>query len=397
MLSDENNPSTSHLGVFLSRSATLPIQIWQRLGCPETLEILLRVFSLEEECDEKRPILVDGLYKAIPSSSSHMRRKLLKLKRHIYNRWEPLTQDMLDISSQILVAELLDNIKYFNNLLRKRTELLHHARELFEKYLKKIYANLLDILKDPFIQEGILLSSHDLWEATIKYIDNPPQPSSISKSQRQFIKSITEHLARCCAKTTPRGTLTAVQLGKVDPGQPQFASLNIDNSNKMILERKTVLSWSIVWDLARMVSEQKDVWRYVIPRVNPFLHYDEDGQWKFWKQDKTEEILFKITPSEIMKAFIKKVRIRSFKAGELIRQVQGEFPDYDLEEITNYYSQLTKSGLLIGYLEIPFTYFDGLAYLIRWTKALPEGTLDKSIVANLERIQKLCMKIDEEN
>jgi len=392
----EKDPSLNFLEICLSRSATIPIQVWERLDCSEVFQILQQVFSLEDECNQKRSTLVDGLYAAVPHcSSASVRHKLLTLKRHIYGHVEPFTPDMLDIPPGEIPSWLWEGLKNFHDLLNRRDSLLKQAEKLFEKCLWRVRRNLLEILKDTFIQEGILLSSHDLWEAVLRYLENPPRPESTRKSHRQLERSVLAHLARTCTKTTPRGILTAVQLGKIDTNQTQPVSLSTESNGTRISRRKTVLSWPVVWDLARMIFAQGEVWRYIVPRVTPTLYKDGDGQWKFWRQEKKEEVLCKITFSVILEAFLKKAALRCLKANELIKQVQQEFPEYDLETLTNYYLQLTKSGLLIGHLEIPFTYFDGLSYLIQWVKDLPKGVLDSSIIADLQRIRELLNLIDE--
>lgn len=390
-------PPINFLGIILSRTATLSIQTWKKIGCPEVLDLLHQVFILEQECDIKRQALVDSLYNTIPAASSPLvRHKLLDLKRRIYGHWEPLTQYLLDITSQELPAELWEDIKNFDNLLNKRINLLKQTEELFEKSFWRIRKNLLEIIKDPFIQEGIFLSSYDLWKETARYFDNPPQPASISKSQKQFEKSIIQHLGRHCAKTTPRAILTAIQIGQIDCSRNQSISVNTQNNNQKISRRKSILTWPVVWNLAKMVSEQKDAWRYVVPRVNPTLHYERNKELKFWRHDKKEDVLCKLTPNDVMQTFVKKTELRYYKADELIKQVQQEHPEHSLEELTEYYLQLTKSGLLIGHFEIPFAYYDGLPYLIRLCKNLPEGILDNSIITDLERISELLQKIDEE-
>lgn len=381
------------LSPVLSRIATHPVEMILSLGMEETRRKLLELLALEAAINAQRPSLVDQIFVLIPLVEPAQRGKLLNLKRHLYARWEPIEDGLL----QCLVSlspPLSSPLSHWNSLARKRLSLQESCRAAYGEEFRVKRARLRDILLTPLVQEGILLASQELHAAVKKQLAASEGSSEEKEDGRNLESSVVEHLTRACCKPTPRSVLTGLVLGA-----PAAAAGRSDITQRLagvgrIGRRKTLLAWPQVREIARTLSRQGQAWRYVVPRPNPTWRRQR-GHIIFWRRDAKEEVHCRVPRHPLIEAFLDLTQRRRLRAEEIIDRICAEYKaDYSRAEIEDRYHALCGLGLLIGHLEIPFIEIDGLNYLIGWMEVLPEEAKDEQALLSLLRIRQLIEALD---
>ncbi|HUP57441.1 MAG TPA: lantibiotic dehydratase [Bdellovibrionota bacterium] len=257
--------------------------------------------------------------------------------------------------------------------------LREQAAARFEAETRGTRGELRNVLANPRIQEGILLSSESLYEGVKRYLAAGSEGEGDStKQQRQLERSAIEHLARAACKTTPRGLLCGIGVARWS-----------DRKGERVSEppgprRRTLLTLSAVRKLAGKMSAPSALWQHVRCRSGTALQETGDA------------------PVAAVAHFLEAVASRRATAREVIDAVWARMGKrHERQDLVALYHRLCEQGILIGRLEIPFERRDGLGFLIEWLEKIVgcagEGAgLAGEWVTALTAIRELLHQIDRE-
>ncbi len=202
--------------LFLLRIGGQPIDVMDALRFEETLQWRDAVLALETIFSKSKDTLVDVLHAAVAmhKEDQKLRRKLIDLKRKVYNLHAPgniaevrLVVEALPEHEQRLLSEWLDRWEQYQHMLAAGPDIL--AQELRQQR-----AILKAAIDTPDFRKGILLSSPLLDEAIDAYIAGDNQ--QLNREARTVERSLLEYLQRTACKTSPFSTLTSVCVGRFD-------------------------------------------------------------------------------------------------------------------------------------------------------------------------------------
>lgn len=209
---------------FLLRVAGLPVETVGALRCPRTARWAEDVLRAEEELRTRGGALSDMLHRLVPAAdgaapgdASGGRRRLLALRRQIFNNRHPA-----DPGPALGTLEGLDpaTAELARRWLRERaalTELEALGAELLEDELAHTRAALRSVLREERLRHGLLLASPTLEARLGPYLALGPAAHP-DKRLRKVERSVLAYLYRTACKTSPFSTFTGVALGTFDDG-----------------------------------------------------------------------------------------------------------------------------------------------------------------------------------
>lgn len=374
----------------MGRVATHPIELIDRLAMREAAAALDESFAAEEALAAARAAAVDALHALIPSlSDPRARSKALDIKRRVFKgALAELSDEQLAALHPALSPEGERALADLAASARAAARAGEAARSLFEAGLAKARAELAAALSDPFVREAVYLSHQGMWESLLRYLERG--------DDRKFERHISSHIARACTKTVPRGLLTAVRLGELDPASPEPVAFRRDGDGRGVFRRRTMVSLVTMRRIAAELSWQTPAFRHVVPRVNPTLREDpaEPGKLLYWRAGAGEETLCRLPKNELIAAFLAEARPRTRTAAELLAAVGARFEELSGEQAESFYRQLCEKGLLVGTLEIPFSEIDGLAHVLGWLESLPADSRPEAALRDLREVREQLAALD---
>ncbi|HUP56720.1 MAG TPA: lantibiotic dehydratase, partial [Bdellovibrionota bacterium] len=344
------------LDLVLARSSTHPMDWLSELACTEAVRLLARARELETAATELGTALEQRLFEAIPGLDKASRSDALKLRRTI----RAGKKERSEAPSELLAAlgaEVSSLYARWTQGERQAEAGAAEARAALQSSLTSSRARLRERFADPLFREGVLLSSGSLHAAIERYVHE----------DRKLERSTVSHLARACAKTTPRGLLTGVAVVEWE-GSPTGAG-----RASRPYRRRTIFPLHLMRKLCERVSDQDGLWNHVRPRPSAAP----------WAGPSAEA-------SEAGTVLLELAGERSLTAMELIDRAAGRLQgSRSRDEIASAYRELCRDGFLVGCLEIPFGVRDGLSFLSDWLREASERDGDSEAPALLAKVRSV--------
>ncbi|MEW1841117.1 lantibiotic dehydratase [Nonomuraea angiospora] len=213
---------------FMLRVAGMPIDAVAPLGNPRGVRWADALLAAETTMDTAKQVIADALQEAIADNDDeHQRRRLLTLRREVFNRRLP--KDLasaralaghLDDQARDALLAWLDQRAAYEEELRQGTAVLAEEAGLARAHLR-------ELARDPRLREGVLLASPSLDRYLPAYLDAGAGP--LNKRARRIERSLLEYVYRTACKTSPFSTFTAVALGRFVPGGGSvFPAIDLD-------------------------------------------------------------------------------------------------------------------------------------------------------------------------
>ena len=204
---------------FLLRIGGLPIDIMDHLRLVESASWRDTVLALEKTLLARKEQLVEALHTAVSihKEDQKLRRKLINLKRNIFNLRSPgengeahLLIDLLPSSEGHLLAEWLSLWETYQQTLTAGSRLLENELGWQRILLKQV-------IDTPDFRKGLLLASPLLDQALDAY--KASDNLHLNREARTVERSVFEYLQRTTCKTSPFSTFTPVCFGRFLPGE----------------------------------------------------------------------------------------------------------------------------------------------------------------------------------
>ncbi|WP_157739812.1 lantibiotic dehydratase [Micromonospora narathiwatensis] len=203
--------------VFMLRTAGLPLEVADRLAFDDGAAWARRTLALEDRLRATAPPLADALEVAVARNldDEHLRRRLIRLRRDVWNLRKPSPADAgawpegpLGAGTHRMLADWLETFAAYRRELADGAAVLH--RELAERR-----AVLRELADDPDLRGGILLASPSLDQYLPAYL---AAPGRLGKRARRVERSLLEYALRTACKTSPFSRLTTVNVGTFGAG-----------------------------------------------------------------------------------------------------------------------------------------------------------------------------------
>lgn len=202
--------------LFLLRVGGLPVNVVDALRFEEVARWRDAVLELEAMMAGRKDRLIDILHTAVNThrEDQKLRRKLIDLKRNVYNMRPPDTMRDARLLCEVLPANEQELLGEWLHLWEVYQEKYQLGQDILMQEVVRKRAMLKEVIDTPDFRKGILLSSSLLDEAAAGYIGYDNQ--RLNREARTVERSLVEYLLRTAYKTSPFSTLTSVCAGTIE-------------------------------------------------------------------------------------------------------------------------------------------------------------------------------------
>ncbi|MEO3769110.1 lantibiotic dehydratase [Micromonospora sp. B9E7] len=204
-------------GVFMLRTAGLPIEVADRLAFDRSADWARRVLDLEDRLRATGRDLADALQAAVGRNLTDdgLRRRLIRLRRDVFNLRVPRPADPTDWPAEALGTDTHRDLTRWLDTFAAYREELAAGPAVLDDELDSRRAVLRALADDPDLRGGILLASPSLDRYLAGYVTGT---GPLGKRARRIERSLLEYAYRTAAKTSPFSRLTTVNVGTFDTG-----------------------------------------------------------------------------------------------------------------------------------------------------------------------------------
>lgn len=250
---------------FISRIATIPLSQYAKFGYVSTVYLINKYLELIDEINLEKDQVCNKLYCLIPKLDKYQTRRILFLKRWIFNKLQLPHVEDVTLAKQLIKEESVVLTSYF-----KKIELLStleaNLKEEYEIEKERIAGLFRDFLTDNFFQEALFLSSRNLFN-DLSDFDKKSQ-----KHKYNINCSLMNYIARACCKTTPHGLWCETCIGNWRIGHA--VELQKDYSK---LKRRTRLNLYYLRGALKSKQNDLDIFENLYVSVDPFCTVLENG------------------------------------------------------------------------------------------------------------------------
>ncbi|MEU5363928.1 lantibiotic dehydratase [Streptomyces sp. NPDC005925] len=344
---------------FLLRVAGLPIDTVRDLRCPDTARWADDVISAERDLLARGAELSDVLHtlvpaadRAFPDDGGGPRRRLLALRRDVFNNRLPARPDTaLDLVTALDPAVARRTHQWVEDR-RALDELLARGTALMSRELADTRAVLRGLLDEDRLRHGLLLASPTL-EGRLEPYTRLEAGRTPDKRLRKVERSVLSYLYRTVCKTSPFSTFTGVALGTFDAGDSPLVTVREEwrgrvRLNVVVLARfaeQILASPALRADLpVRLASgwgRDEHRVRYVRRWVTAG---DDDAAVTF---DAVKDRLFFLRRSGTLDRIVALLSERDLRYGEVVDWLRAEYgTDADAGLCETYVAALLQLGMI---------------------------------------------------
>lgn len=206
---------TWHLpGVFMLRTAGLPLEVADGLAFDATADWARRVLAAEQRLRAAAAELSDDLAEVIARNltDDRLRQRLIRLRRDVYNLRAPRPADPRQWPAAVLGEPTHARLRDWLAALATHQAQRAAGADLLARELADRRARLATLADDPDLRGGILLASPSLDQYLTAYL-RAGAAGTRSKRTRRVERSLLEYAYRTATKTSPFSRLTTVNVG----------------------------------------------------------------------------------------------------------------------------------------------------------------------------------------
>lgn len=340
---------------FMLRIAGLPVEAAAPLRFGDTMTWADSVLDRERQLIAGQAPLTAALEAAVARARhDHLRRRLLDIRRAVFNRRLPRGSGSLDELSGVLGQDTVMKLRDWTGLRREYQADLERGAAVLATEIDQRRMQLRKLGSDAGLREGLLLASPSLDRYLSRYLEGGPE--ALTKRERRQERSLLEYLYRMVYKTSPFSTLTAVALGSFEPESGSVLDVHVPGRpwrshtrlNLAMLGRigdALVASPSLLADLPVEVTG----WRLDHDRIRYVRRQrragDDDAA---VTMDVLQEDLFYLVSGNFLADLLALAPPGStIRFGELARQLHAADPQRrGLPDVLRFLSHLVRLGLL---------------------------------------------------
>ncbi|MFF0369971.1 lantibiotic dehydratase [Micromonospora sp. NPDC005087] len=204
-------------GVFMLRTAGLPIEVADQLAFDRTADWSRRVLDLEDRLRVTGRDLADALQVAVGRNLTDdgLRQRLIRLRRDVFNLRPPRPADPSAWPVAALGPDTHRDLAHWLETFAAYRRELAAGPAVLDDELGRRRTVLRALADDPNLRGGILLASPSLDRYLTGYLTGT---GPLGKRARRVERSLLEYAYRAAAKTSPFSTLTTVNVGTLETG-----------------------------------------------------------------------------------------------------------------------------------------------------------------------------------
>lgn len=346
----------------------------------ELLSLSKELIRKKNQIEKSRKLLIESLFTEISTvNDKELSLKLIKVKRDLYNK-KPLSK------YNGILHGIADLSKDWHNIQLLLLEFEKEKLEFKYEFNNKIEKSLIDLNKlcqENFLQNGLLFSSHILYNSIYK----SKSLSLKNKKNRKLTISILKYLSRSVAKTTPFSSFNTVFYNNIytsvvckKPNPLSFLQIN----NVFFYYLKKGLLNAKLFKFGLKVKLNSNIW-------------EEDDNLCFFLNIENNEIFKKIQRSQIIEFIKQTLSDRDYTLKDLIVKLQSEINDSE-KNIIIFLDSLLLEGFI--YLVFPVTHhdiqwLDLLIYYLQEEKVLHKDLIELRILKSLKIATRKCKTVQK--
>lgn len=192
---------------FVARIGGLPVCTLGALRAAGTLALSDELIGHRAELAAVAARLSDVLHDQVPAAPKGQRRRLLRLRRDLFNLRVPRDGDLEVVGDESLRAEL----RAFREKLDAVDQLQANLDEALAREQGAAADHLLRAFEGADVRAGLRLSSPTLFGAVAEHSDG-------GSLDQKLERGLARYLTRIAGKSTPFGRFCAITHGRVGPG-----------------------------------------------------------------------------------------------------------------------------------------------------------------------------------
>ncbi|WP_293788569.1 lantibiotic dehydratase [uncultured Pedobacter sp.] len=310
---------------------------FEQLKLKSWISISSHFTSLNTEIKVVKELLCDYLFHEVSRTDVVLEKQLLiNLKRDVFNdRDVPNIGEILAIKSNI-ETNLLHR---YSSLRETRKAAMASWKEYFDKHQLNNHKALRKISSDELFLKGIRLSSNDLYNEVIQFVNKPIE--KLTKKDFKIEYSLLRYLTRMYYKTSPFSTFTHIGLGKIFPSG---VLLQLPAECKILSRLR--LNNRVLEHIKNLVSAHPDINDSVFINFNPTIDL-KDNKVSFLINFHNLESFQTVDVNPVINRLleIRDTENKDYRLNELVG-ILGNDIDATPTEIKEYLLKLVEVGLL---------------------------------------------------
>jgi hypothetical protein len=359
------------LPYVVGRRAGVPHRRLADLGSIRTVALLDQQQALEASCRRLAPSACASLELLIATATGDDRRRLIGLKRDIYNDRLSSTDDM-SRAREYLVANAAGDraaaVQRWLDVRDTRARLQLQAESMSARELFETRARLKRVLRKPAFRDGLALASVSLNHELQHYLqtDGPHALPRFARIERALLRYYT----RCALKLTPFSTFTRYFLAHVDRDDTALCRANRRSPR---VGRSANVNRALIRHVATSLVAHPEYGRWVPVRMTNNILTREDKTYVLRHQYSRPRMTPMLVPHEDAVALVAKPELLGLVASILAR-TGGTAPRQQLEtalaavigdsaSARAAIDRLTALGVIVQRIPLPQDESDGIEAL----------------------------------
>lgn len=308
-------------------------------------------------------------------------------RRNIFNDKKVKEKDLVKITT---LPQLKAGVEQFIAILESSNQ-TQNLKRLYEKEFHKKRHNLYQLIQNPLLKNGLVLSSTDLLSA----IDKPilELVGRYNKKSKQIEVGILKYLTRSSFKPTPFSSFT--QLTDVKTRTTEDRSRFIKFEKKKEVKNSVRINNYIFKQLKVILLNNEDIYFHLPVALNPSIKYDENKNlFKFLINKDNFEFFRDLTANDVIQLLIEYIDAQNCTFKDVVDFCNNQI-DATKEEIKKYIKDLISIGLFEYKVHASGTDIDWISKLQCQIKSIPESTVRVKILELLTHLESFRLKFEE--
>lgn len=251
--------------------------------------------------DVKKNSLTERLFSEITAlQDDHARKKLLNIKRDIYNN-RSINKKDYELSSGFLSAGMMAELDVFLQSRETFRGNYEAGRQIYINEVKEIRDELKKHLKNDVYMRGLMMGSSVLLNELFKYFENNRYTGKVEHTELGLIK----YYSRMFSKTSPFSTFTNLAFANLGEAGPMLSMANGEDKYFKDIQSLVRLNAHILKYFLNILSCYPGFYRNIEMKLNPTLIKDESG-YVFLVNSNNSEAFQRISIDDIIEIIIDK-------------------------------------------------------------------------------------------
>lgn len=303
------------------------------------------------------------------------------IRRNLHNNKAPKQKDLQKIEH---LEHVYDEVTNYQNI-NSDFDSLNDLEVLYNEDIFNKRQNIYELVKNPLIKNGLLLSSQDLLEALNKY---DPKTNNKNKKFKQTEIGILKYLTRSVFKPTPFSSFTQLNNAKITKFDNNESNLLIKTSGNKKVKSFIRVNNRIFQLLRIILFYNKDIYGHFEVQLNPSLELKTDShQFKFLINKNNYEFFRYLEKNSVLELIYNYLKTTNCLTFNEIKAYSINQVDANEEDIHLYLKKLIDYGFIEFNLNISGTDIDWIDKLQIQISRLPFSETQNRILSILNNLK----------